>query len=140
VSVRTDVLTEGSNLVTGNGTLTIVEFPDIVVWACGIAVLAIVGLVIRQEHALNKITYLRAQIEDAMRVITQIKTMHDHPDDFDFGTKRTNEILTQTLEVVAETSKQNAETSRILKELTHYLKADLESRGVKPIPPIGGGK
>lgn len=140
MSVRTDVLTEGSNLVTGNGTLTIVEFPDIVVWACGIAVLAIVGLVIRQEHALNKITYLRAQIEDAMRVITQIKTMHDHPDDFDFGTKRTNEILTQTLEVVAETSKQNAETSRILKELTHYLKADLESRGVKPIPPIGGGK
>lgn len=64
-------------------------------WALGILALSIVVMAARQE-LMNK------RIVDTLKNSYKLKEMHMHPDDYGFGSRKTNELLSDISAILKE--------------------------------------
>jgi cytochrome c556 len=68
--------------------------------------------------------------------ITKLVTMHEHPDDYDFGSAKTNESVDRiaievriTSDLVRDSTSASREATKELKELTGLLRLSLQQTG-----------
>lgn len=137
MGISADIVAGGGNIVTGNATLAMLEFPPFIYWAVGIMTLAVIVAGVRQEYTNSRLRKICDKLGDVTDTLTIVKTMQEHPEDYGFGTKRTNELLEENLRASTEAAKQSAETSRAIRALTHYIMEEMRTRGHNPLPPTG---
>jgi hypothetical protein len=69
--------------------------------------------------------------------IIALETMHQHPDDFQFGTKATNEMVATLTSECRKTCQRNREVADSIDNLAALLRYDIKQRtGITP-PPNG---
>lgn len=132
------LVTDHATVLTGNAKMIIAQFPEFVLWCAGITTVIVIGMTIRQEHLHAKQSWIRKQNEDLKKMLSDMKEMLDHPDDYYFGTKKTNELLASTLAVTTESLEQNKETLRLLGGFLGWLRDDIRRRGNTEPPPLPG--
>ncbi len=115
--------------------LVTVQLPPLLVWSSSIFALALVGMGIRQEMIASKVLVLLTKLSDLKMVVDKVKTMHDHPDDYGFGTRQTNELLKSTARVLAENANRAKDIHTAIENLVHVIKHDFEQRTGTTIPP-----
>ncbi len=118
------------------------ELPQLVSWAGLTIALAIVGIGIRQQ-AIHKMASTALNKQTAhLDSLKDLRTMHEHADDFGFGTKATNERLDKLLTAITASTEESQRVSDSLYRLVHYITFDIKSRTGKapPPPPPNGGK
>jgi hypothetical protein len=102
---------------------------DFIAWAAGICVLTIIGIAIRLEN-------LASRVKDVQQRVIDTKTMHEHADDYGFGTKETNEMLQGLLTSTRTSAKESDKVYRALTAMIHYITYDIKQRtGHSPPPP-----
>ncbi len=105
---------------------------DPIVFSTGVLVLA-VTIVVRQEIMIRRAIH-------SSQVIDSIKVMHEHADDFDFGTKETNERLIELEKLNIKIFGEMKSSNNNMHALVHYVKFYIEKQtGEKPppVPPNG---
>lgn len=111
-----------------------VHIPQMLSWAAGILALAVVGIAARIE-AMAKIA------RDIQVKITDCKTMHEHPDDYGFGSKETNEMMRGLVIATEASSRESEKVFRALTTMIHYITYDIKQRtGKTPPPPTPTGR
>jgi len=108
---------------------------SIMVWSSSVFALTIVGMSIRQEMIATKIIALMTSLSGVKETVDITKVMHDHPDDYGFGSAETNKLLKESAEIQKKNSEELRETRRSLKELVHVMRHDIELRTGRPVPP-----
>jgi hypothetical protein len=114
-----------------------VHLPAVWSWGAGVAVLALVamGAQLTALHALLK--HGMSRQSEIIDKLIALETMHKHPDDFQFGTKGTNEMVTALTEECRKTCQRNREVANSIDNLTALIRYDIKHRtGVNP-PPNG---
>ncbi len=102
---------------------------DFLMWASGVCVLTLVGVAIRLEN-------LASRVRNVQETVTDQKTMHEHADDYGFGTKETNEMLKGLLASTRSSAKESDKVYRALTAMIHYITYDIKQRtGQTPPPP-----
>ncbi len=77
---------------------------------------------------------LGAMVAKAQREVSKMLAMHEHADDFGFGTEETNQLIMANREMVKT---MTADNRRGMKELVHYIKWFVEVQtGEKPPPYV----
>lgn len=117
------------------------QLPQIVHWASGAMALAVlaIGFAVQNIHSIGK-QAIAAQrtTHDALETL---HTMHQHPDDYGFGTKATNIHLTNLLVSIQESTEESRRVGDSLHDLIHYIMFDIKSRtGKAPPPPPPNGR
>ncbi len=103
-------------------------------WGAGIVALTLVGIVFRIEAMGARVREIKAGVESA-------HVMHEHADDYGFGTGQTNRLLREVLSATSSNSRSSEAVARSINELTHYLTWDIKQRTGEtppPPPPVGG--
>jgi methyl-accepting chemotaxis protein len=67
--------------------------------------------------------------------VDELKTMHEHSDDFGFGTKETNRRLSNVAEILEKVASMSERSARTVDQLVHYVQADYEARTGNKLPP-----
>ncbi len=89
--------------------------PDIAVYILGAALVPTIGWGV----------YVTAQLNNLKRVSDRLLHMHEHADEFGFGTVEMRMIC--------------QELSHAIRSMTHYIKWMCEQQtGIKPPPPLDG--
>lgn len=112
-------------------------------WGWGVAVIAlvVVGIGIRIQRLVSMIQHGLDKQVNLLNGISELKTMHDHADDFGFGTRATNEHLEKLIEALSDYAKENRHISNGLRDLIHYTTFDIKARtGHDPPPPPPNAK
>lgn len=118
-----------------------IQPPPLWNWAVGIIALAIVAVGARMQTLASSIKMGLQRQTELIAGIAEIKTMHDHPDDYGFGTRQTNLKLERLLKALTEAAEENRRIGDQLYRLTHYLQFDIKSRtGKEPPPPPPNGR
>jgi hypothetical protein len=113
------------------------HLPAIWNWGAGIVALTLVGMGIQLQtlHALFKHGLSRQA--DMIEKIIALETMHQHPDDFQFGTKDTNAMLNAMTKECRKTCQRNREVADSIDNLAALIRYDIKQRtGLNP-PPNG---
>jgi hypothetical protein len=111
--------------------------PSIWNWGAGVAVVALfgIGAQLTALHVLFK-HGLERQGQMLDKIIA-LETMHQHPDDFQFGTKATNEMVATLTSECRKTCQRNREVADSIDNLAALLRYDIKQRtGITP-PPNG---
>lgn len=101
-------------------------------WAWGVIAIAVTVMMLRQE-------FIAHRSKLTLNCVEEIKIMHEHPDDYGFGSKKTNELL----EKVVESGDSQRDMARSMREIVGYVKSGLEAltnRTLTQPPPDLGGK
>lgn len=106
----------------------IAELPSLWSWSAGIVALTIVALGIRQEMIANKVRNIEG-------IVTTMKIMHEHADDYGFGTKRTNNLIDEMQQATVKSTNAIRISSNSIDQLAHFIKVDIETRTGKKLPP-----
>jgi len=102
--------------------------------------LALVGVGLRLQTMVNLAKDAVSKQQIHLRALRDLETMHEHADDYGFGTKATNEQLKGLIEAFRESVEENRRISDSLYRLVHYIKFDIKGRtGQEPPPPPPNG-
>jgi hypothetical protein len=117
-----------------------VDLPEIFKWGSGVAVLTLVAMGVRLQ---NMFTLVKTAIEKQAVVIkglNDLKVMHEHPDDYDFGTGATNRTLAAMLAECQSTCAANRRVAESVENLAALIRYDIKQRTGKEPPPRNGLK
>ena len=102
--------------------------------------ISIAALALRQEFVArqgsNIHTQIQAKLGGVAVKINRLVEMHDHADDFDFGTKTTNRVLLEMEGVNTQILAHQSSIDQTLKEMVGLMRWDIRRRGGDP-PPAG---
>ena len=124
-----------------------VQTPQILTWAFCVMALSLVGIagtlvslarrLSRIETGLEPIAQMAARVEVIQTNSFTVKTMHEHADDFGFGTKATNQMLAGLVDSCSKSCQQGERVWRAIEQLAHVMRHDVETRTGRKIPPPG---
>jgi hypothetical protein len=103
--------------------------------------LAMVGIGIRIVNLHTIVKEAMVRQDHMIDALDKLVTMHEHADDFGFGTKKTNNQLHELLKAIASAVAESRRTGESLHRLIHYITFDIKQRTGKeppPAPPNGG--
>jgi hypothetical protein len=67
--------------------------------------------------------------------------MHEHADDYGFGSKEVNLRLSELLKEISKSTGENRRVADSIQDLIHYITFDIKRRsGESPPPPPPNGK
>ena len=109
-------------------------------WALGVIALTLVVLATRQEVVASKlkpIIYLEsliATVSHIDKLVTELKNMHEHPDDYGFGTDDTNRMVRGTEAQLTEAARLLDKVGKLVGQLAVVFEMDYQDRTGKTIP------
>jgi hypothetical protein len=91
-------------------------------------------------HGMLKIGLSRQ--DHMIESMDKLVTMHEHADDFGFGTRNTNNQLKALLTAISQAVEESRRTGESLHKLIHYITFEIRERTGKspPPPPPNGGR
>lgn len=110
------------------------EIPAALSWGAGLIALTMVGFAIRMET-------MGARVRDIKSGVDRARVMHEHADDYGFGTVETNRLLRDLVVASANNARESERVCRVVRELTHFIIWEIKDRTGKtppPPPPEGG--
>jgi hypothetical protein len=88
-----------------------------------------IALVARVESIGVRVTKMK-------RCVENIEVVHEHPDDYKFGTTDTNKLLSQMMECCKSNCRESSRVFTAVDRLAQLIAWDIEKRtGRKPPPP-----
>jgi hypothetical protein len=118
------------------------KLPQLVSWSAGIMAIAIVSIGWRLValHTMLQKGLLRQ--DHMIEAMDKLVTMHEHADDFGFGTRNTNMQLKDLLAAISTAVAESRRTGDSLHKLIHYITFEIRERTGKtpPPPPPNGSK
>lgn len=128
----------------------VVQLPELVVWSASIFALTMVGMSIRQEMLSTKIVAVLETLAKIKSTGEAVLNMHEHADDYGFGTRQTNSLLKIAMQVQKDLQDESRtiqtrleadahSTRQSLVQLVNLLRYDIEQRTGKKVPPPFNG-
>jgi hypothetical protein len=105
-------------------------------WAAGVMAIMLVTLVARIEMLHSHIIKGLARQTELLSSIRNLETMHEHPDDYNFGTVATNKMVTALMKNCQEVCNRHGRVLDAVERLTSVIAYEHEERTGKKLPPM----
>ncbi len=103
---------------------------DIALWVFGVAVVPILAWA---AYVTTQLSKLNKNLTDQSAKVNLLVEMHNHPDQYNFGSQSTNQLLRDNTSMIKTLVKDNTAAMRAL---THYIRwLGKEQTGKTPPPP-----
>jgi hypothetical protein len=103
--------------------------------AISLTLKSVAGRVKNIEANMGAVLGIGGRMKSVQEDTQSVKTMHEHPDDYGFGSKETNKMLKGLMEACSTNCQEASRVWRSLDTLAYYIKYDVETRTGKKIPP-----
>ena len=105
-------------------------------WAAGVIAIALVGLLARIEQLHSHIAKALDRQSKLLEKIDNLETMHEHPDDYDFGTSDTNKMVMAIGANCEAVCRRHSQVLHAIERLAQLISYDIEQRTGKRPPPM----
>jgi hypothetical protein len=114
----------------------IVQTPPMLNWAAGVMAIMLVTLVARIEMLHSHIIKGLDRQTELLSTLRNLETMHEHPDDYNFGTQNTNRMVTTLMHNCQEVCNRHGRVLDAVERLTSVIAYEHEERTGKKLPPL----
>ena len=114
----------------------IVQTPPMLNWAAGVMAIMLVTLVARIEMLHTHFIRGLDRQTELLKSLKKLETMHEHPDDYDFGTSDTNALVLALKTNCDMVCRRHSLVLQGLERLTSLISYDIEQRTGKKLPPL----
>jgi hypothetical protein len=105
-------------------------------WAAGVMAVAIVGILARIEILHSGMAKALTRQSDVLDSLQRLETMHEHPDDYNFGTSDTNKMMIALGNNCEQVCKRHGQVLYAIERLASLIAYDIEQRTGKRPPPM----
>jgi hypothetical protein len=98
--------------------------------------IALVGLLARVEQLHAHIVKGLSRQSDLLDSLRNLETMHEHPDDYNFGTADTNKMVQQIGANCEQVCRRHTQVLIAIERLAQLIAYDIEQRTGKRPPPM----
>jgi hypothetical protein len=114
----------------------IVHIPPMLAWAAGVMAIALVGLLARVEQLHSHIVKGMSRQTELLDSLRNLETMHEHPDDYKFGTSETNKMVLAIGANCEQVCRRHSQVLLAIERLAQLIAYDIEQRTGKRPPPM----
>jgi hypothetical protein len=114
----------------------VVDTPPMVNWAAGVIAIGLVALLARLEQLHAHMSKGLARQVDLLEAMRNLETMHEHPDDYKFGTSETNRMVLAIGANCEQVCRRHSQVLVAIERLAQLISYDIEQRTGKCPPPM----
>jgi hypothetical protein len=113
-----------------------VHIPPMIEWGTGIIAVTLVALAARIEVLHSHMAKALDRQVDVLGTLKNLETMHEHPDDYKFGTSDTNKMVQQIGANCEQVCRRHNQVLIAIERLAQLIAYDIEQRTGKRPPPM----
>jgi hypothetical protein len=114
----------------------VVHIPPMLAWAFGVVAVALVGLLARVEQLHSHIIKGLSRQSELLESLRNLETMHEHPDDYKFGTSETNRMVLAIGNNCEQVCRRHSQVLIAIERLAQLIAYDIEQRTGHCPPPM----
>jgi hypothetical protein len=105
-------------------------------WAAGVIAIGLVALLARLEQLHAHMAKGLARQAELLESLRNLETMHEHPDDYKFGTSETNRMVLAIGANCEQVCRRHSQVLVAIERLAQLISYDIEQRTGKCPPPM----
>jgi hypothetical protein len=114
----------------------VVDTPPMVNWAAGVIAIGLVALLARLEQLHAHMAKGLARQAELLESLRNLETMHEHPDDYKFGTSETNRVVLSIAANCEQVCRRHSQVLVAIERLAQLISYDIEQRTGHCPPPM----